>query len=291
MAYFTKHAGRGVVIVVGDKPGDVDVNDGVASDENCLKIGFFDHSDEHPHPSLPQQRPLTPSSGDGKPPHKVPLLQETRKTNTNVVRELWSESEKKSRGNFLSARGRRDDEIRWRGSAAAAAVDSGGKCGSSSETEVSFLQMVDIIPHPRNEAPDGEAGMNSDGGSSDSSACASGIFNHGERVGLRDDPESTVSSSGRHNSLSSTDQPIAAVLSPNASPGATGAITEDGRCPNSDIDGKFIFERENVAVKTKLKEMLRIYRERFDIVAHGDHSMEIVSVAVRYLVQNWVESN
>lgn len=73
-AYFDSHPDRGCVIVVGDKPGDADVNHGVAPDERCLKIGFFDHSHEHPHPDLPPMPPpstATPTTTavgrDGEP--------------------------------------------------------------------------------------------------------------------------------------------------------------------------------------------------------------------------------
>ena len=55
--YFESHAARRCVLVVGDKPGDADMSHGVAPEERCLKIGFFDHSREHPHPDLP---PLPP---------------------------------------------------------------------------------------------------------------------------------------------------------------------------------------------------------------------------------------
>lgn len=39
--------------MVGDRIGDADVTEGVASDDTCLKIGFFDHSHGYPHPYLP----------------------------------------------------------------------------------------------------------------------------------------------------------------------------------------------------------------------------------------------
>ena len=47
-------------MVVGDKPGDADVTVGLAPDDRCLKIGFFDHSHEHPHPDLPPLPPRPP---------------------------------------------------------------------------------------------------------------------------------------------------------------------------------------------------------------------------------------
>ncbi|CAM9972479.1 unnamed protein product, partial [Hapterophycus canaliculatus] len=52
-AYFDSHRNRRWLLVVGDKPGDADVNIGLSPDDRCLKIGFFDHSHEHPHPDLP----------------------------------------------------------------------------------------------------------------------------------------------------------------------------------------------------------------------------------------------
>lgn len=53
-AYFDSTSHRRRLLIVGDKPGDADVNSGFAPDDQCLKIGFFDHSHEHPHPDLPQ---------------------------------------------------------------------------------------------------------------------------------------------------------------------------------------------------------------------------------------------
>lgn len=52
------------MVVVGDKPGDADVNHGIVPDERCIKIGFFDHSREHPHPDLPPlpSRTRTPTA-------------------------------------------------------------------------------------------------------------------------------------------------------------------------------------------------------------------------------------
>lgn len=52
-AYFDSNSHRRRLLIVGDKPGDADVNSGFAPDDQCLKIGFFDHSHEHPHPDLP----------------------------------------------------------------------------------------------------------------------------------------------------------------------------------------------------------------------------------------------
>lgn len=61
-SYFDSHAARRCVLVVGDKPGDADVSHGVTSEEHCLKIGFFDHSHEHPHPDLPPLPAVTAST-------------------------------------------------------------------------------------------------------------------------------------------------------------------------------------------------------------------------------------
>eukprot|EP00903_Cladosiphon_okamuranus_P019822 g18219.t1 len=63
--FFESHLHRRCVVVVGDKPGDADVTAGFAPDDRCLKIGFFDHSDEHPHPDLPPLPPPPPSGPAG----------------------------------------------------------------------------------------------------------------------------------------------------------------------------------------------------------------------------------
>lgn len=60
--FFDSHEDRRCVVVVGDKPGDADVSAGFAPDDHCLKIGFFDHSNEHPHPDLPPLPPPPPGA-------------------------------------------------------------------------------------------------------------------------------------------------------------------------------------------------------------------------------------
>lgn len=62
-SYFDSHATRRCVLVVGDKPGDADVSHGVTSEEHCLKIGFFDHTHECPHPDLPPLPAVAASEG------------------------------------------------------------------------------------------------------------------------------------------------------------------------------------------------------------------------------------
>lgn len=61
--YFAAHPERQCVIVVGDKPGDAGVNHGIAPDERCLKMGFFDHSDKYPHTDL---KPLDPPQSESE---------------------------------------------------------------------------------------------------------------------------------------------------------------------------------------------------------------------------------
>lgn len=300
-AYFAKHADRRVVVVIGDKPGDAEVNDGVAPDENCLKIGFFDHSDEHPHSDLPKQRPLIPDSGGGsEPTETLPLLQEKCNSDTarTIVGELPSESEKKSRGNSSSGLRREERERTLKSSltVAAAARQRGGGGGdgcSSSENDMSFLDMVDTFHYLRNPRLDGEEGANNIiGGGSGSSAWAGRIINHGGRLGQRDDTQSVLLANVRHTGLSTTNRHTTAMLGLDGAAGAMDVTAEDGSCPTSDIKKTLEPGRGSVAGKTKVEEMLQTYRERFDVVAHGGHSMEIVSIAVRYLVQDtFVEMN
>ncbi|CAM9900783.1 unnamed protein product [Scytosiphon promiscuus] len=63
-AYFDSHPHRRWLLVVGDKPGDADVSIGLSPDDRCLKVGFFDHSHDHPHPDLPPLPGTAPEAAD-----------------------------------------------------------------------------------------------------------------------------------------------------------------------------------------------------------------------------------
>lgn len=120
--FFDSHGHRRCVVVVGDKPGDAAVSVGVAPDERCLKIGFFDHSHEHPHPDLPPLPPPPPAAAanngrasgnagrcDGAVQEKFGFL---REANSLVLLESLPAAN--SAGAFLSSEEEEEERIQGR---------------------------------------------------------------------------------------------------------------------------------------------------------------------------------
>lgn len=252
-AYFAEHPDRCCVIVVGDKPGDAVVSHGVAPDERCLKIGFFDHSDEHPHTDLPLEM--------RSPPLPLPTAEPT----------IASPSSVESLSN--EAKGQELGSLRTRDTYPNPCNETSSLRPSRriipQDELMSLMHMMEVSAQDRQQS----AARGVEDGRARGSDGAIRVT-----LGLRsttvEDELATalVGASGRKdvqvNTVQMSDAP--------------GRDVSDSSHADRGINEKD--QRQKGPLALELKAMLRVYRERFDVVAHRGHSMDLVSKAVRHLV-------
>lgn len=255
--YFNRHPNRSCVIIVGDKPGDADVNYGVAPDERCLKIGYFDHSDNHPHTDLPRQ--ILPGKvcgaigGKGEAVQCTPQLLIARMDDNCIAPEDDLSGAENVPGKFLERQSKPESDEKTK------RLSCGTRDGSK-DKKISLLHMVQVLPQQHPRADEGRR-KHMDIGNPVS------LENH-MKVPAVSHPDI-----GQTNNLE--------VLS--APPRPTHRIISSATQKVEETDGMY-GRGTSVSVEVEVDIMLKAYREKFDVVAHGGHSMDLVSVAVRHLV-------
>lgn len=232
-SYFASHGHRRCVVVVGDKPGDADVTIGFAPDERCLKIGFFDHSHEHPHPDLP---PLPPPPPSGAPEAAAVANNGEHNTNDEDNHRLPG-----SFPRFLSETNSRGWKLLGSTATKAAAVEATGVVADSRNNR----DAVAAVAAPA--ATRGDAAVEVRGG---------GTF-----VSSKDNTRIQ----GRPGSQGGGE----IFFSSSADDSERMGEGEGGRQPSTAVAEE---------------ELLRAYGDRFDVVACGGHSMDLVADFVRHFV-------
>lgn len=243
-SYFASHGRRRCVIVVGDKPGDCDVTIGVAPDERCLKIGFFDHSHEHPHPDLPPLPPPPRTPETAAVSAAVATDDDTNTDGQDQDNDRIQLIPPQSFGRFLSETNSRN----W-------------MLLESTTTSTTAAAAT---------APPGMAADSTDRGDAVAAAAAA----------TRGD-DAAVNGSGGGGFVSSEDS-----MRIQGRPGSQGGgdifLPSSGDGVERSGGGERTPARPGTAVEAE--ELLRVYGDRFDVVACGGHSMDLVTDFVRHFV-------
>ena len=273
-------------MVVGDKPGDADVNYGVAPDERCLKIAFFDHSYEHPHPDLPPlPPPVAPSLAS---PVDLPLEAE-RLASRVASLPLGALPASSPVGSSPTGPPIGLGLVAEVGGTTRVAADAGGAAriaggvvdGGVVDGGVGGVVGVGV---------GGGGGGNGGGGGGGGGGVAGGSFwatpaRFTGRPGSQGGGEMLVSSS--------VGSSIGSSIGSSVGTGGGSGSGSGGGGGGGDVKGLAAEEEVTHAQGTTTgtgvesvaaENMLRAYGESFDIVACGGHPMGIVTDFVRYFV-------
>lgn len=256
-AYFESHSHRRCIIVVGDKPGDADVNHGISPDELCLKVGFFDHSQEHPHPDLP---PLPPPEGD------TPAANATASTPNRTPEAPEQSGVSPPRPGTEPQTG---------------TILARGLVGSGPVGTAGVLELLDLP---------------AEASAATRAASIVSLPGSRERVERPLEGDGCVGAGGAQPLGLGKDQAtdVAAVLErrgddreASAERRTKGGCSNHAAHPTVALEGRDEGEgvsRRSGAVRVALEDMLREYGDSFDVVARGGHSMGLVTCFVRHLI-------
>lgn len=245
-SYFASHGHRRCVVVVGDKPGDADVTVGLAPDERCLKIGFFDHSHEHPHPDLP---PLPPPPPPRTPEAAVAAVAAAASNGEIGLKDFDNDRIPESFRFFLSE----TNSGSWM------LLEGSNTTNTSSSSSSSAAATA---------APDVEADAR------DSGVAA---------VAAARGDDATAATVGGGGALVSSEDSVTVLGRPGSQGG--GEVFSFCSADDAKLSGEEDEERRcrpNAPVAAE--ELLRAYGDRFDVVACGGHSMGLVADFVRHFV-------